>query len=120
MINLFAHVSGRPYHTACKPSDCTAGVDIGDNVNFTVVFFANPDPNPDPGEGGWEWSFQPYNLSSSVGSNPEGVTFTIKEGYVVLNVDEVTMDLFGNYTVTSHNVYGSDQTVLQLIPEGRY
>ena len=119
MIKPFAHVSGRPYHTACIPSDGTAVVGIGD-VTFTVVFFANPDPNPDPDGGGWIWSFKPYNLSSTSDSNPEGVTFTIKEGYVVLNVEDVTMDLFGNYTVTSQNDYGSDQTVLQLIPEGRY
>ena len=59
-------------------------------------------------------------MSSSFESNPESVTFTIKEGYVLLAVGEITVDLFGNYTVTSHNDYGGDQTVLQLIPEGRY
>ena len=116
MLTFLAHVSGRPYHTACVPSGCKAGAAIGNNVTFTVVFFANPDPT----EGQWQWSFTSINQSVAVGSNPDGVTLIVSKGYVLLVVDKVTIDLFGSYTVFSRNDHGQDQTVLQLLPEGKY
>ncbi len=113
---MSAHVAGQPYHTACSPPRCAAGAGIGDNVTFTVSFFANPDPREDQ----WQWSFTSHNQNATVNSNPDSITFSIREGYIILIVNEVTVDLFGNYIVTSVNEYGDDQTVLQLLPEGKF
>ncbi len=109
--------TGRPHHLSCTPSDCAAGAAVGDNVTFTVVYFANPDPR----ENQWDWSFVSINSSMSESEQPGSVTFTVHGGYVLLTVNDITPSLFGNYTVTSWNGIGeATSTLLMLISEGKF
>ena len=111
------HFIGEPQWVRLDPENHNRESATGMSANFTAWIVGSPLPTPED----WKWSFTPSVYSRTKTSHPGGVYLTVSGHVGRLQINKVTWDHYGVYTITARNEHSVQDHKMSftLIPSSK-